>query len=389
MSTTAKDLLSTRVVVVHPEQRLSDASASLRLTHAQYCAIVSEETGVFEALVPLATALSFSQAGHRIFADLTGDTPWKRIAETAPAETIVSSLGSDPDNVLVVENSDGRYAGIITRESVWGWLVKSQAAQQRVLESVQDDQRKLADFLEKKVEQRTASLRQALDEFRLSSINLSHDVGSPLRTIKSFVEMLGSGECGVLNDEGRAYVDRILRAATKVETLAAEILGRAREAAKFAPAAQHSVDLNEIVADAIELSRALLDERHADIKQRDGLHSVSGRYVPLLQIITNLLANAVKYVPADRRPEVEIWTEESADGVLLRIKDNGRGIKPCDTHNVFEPYVRLNGPQTEGTGLGLSIARDAVQSLGGSITVDSQEGVGSTFTVDFKHAPDA
>ena len=386
MPTTAQDLLSTRVVVVHPEQRLSDAAAALRLTHAQYCAVINEESGACEGLVPLALALSYSSPAHRIFADLADETPWPRISEDTAAESTLSALGSDPGNALIVQKSDGRYAGIVTMESAWGWLVQSQARQQRLLERVYEDQRKLSDFLEKKVEQRTASLRQALDEFRTSSIHLSHDVGSPLRTIKSFVEMLTSGECGTLNDEGRAYVNRIVRAATKVETLAAEILGRSREAAKFAPSAQHAVDLNEIVADSIELSRALLDGRNAAIRQRDALHSVSGRYVPLLQIITNLLANAVKYVPPGRRPEVEIWTEASADRVRLHIKDNGRGIRPADAESVFEPFVRLDDEHTEGTGLGLSIARDATQALGGRITLDSTEDVGSVFTVEFKSA---
>lgn len=388
MPTTAQDLLSTRVVVVHPEQRLSDAAEALRLARAHHCAIVNEETGACENLVPLSVALAYSSPGHRIFADLADGTPWRRIADDTPAEVILASLGSEPGDALIVEKKDGRYAGIVTMESAWGWLVQSQAAQQRLLERVYDDQRHLADFLEQKVEQRTASLRQALDDFRASSIHLSHDIGSPLRTIKSFVEMLASGECGVLNDEGRAYVDRIVRAAGKVEALAAEILGRSRDAARFAPAAQHAVDLNEVVADSIELSRALLDERRAVIRRADALHTVSGRYVPLLQIITNLLANAVKYVPAGRPPELEIWTEESAaGGIRFRIKDNGRGIRASDTENIFEPFVRGEDQRTEGTGLGLSIARDAARALGGSITFESREGVGSVFTVELKPAP--
>ncbi len=386
MSIIAKDLLSTRVVVVHPEQRLADAAAQLREHRAQHCAVVDETTRVFEGIVRLGDAAALSNAGSRIFADLSHGTQWTRVDDDTPAETILAYLSEDRDAILVVLDADNRYMGAITMESAWGWLVHSQAMQQQWLEQVFNEQRLLADFLEKKVEQRTTSLRVALDEFRSSSAQLSHDVGGPLRTIKSFVEMLTNGECGVLNEEGQAYVERIMRAATKVEALAVEILGRAREAGKAAPAPLHTVDLNEVMADAIELSHAYLQERDAQLIQREILHAVSGRYVPLLQIVSNLLVNAVKYVPEDRRPEVEIWSEESEGQVFLRVKDNGRGIGPADTETVFEPFARVGDTRTDGAGLGLSITRDAVLDLGGNIRLESKEGVGSVFTVVLKTA---
>lgn len=381
MSTVAKDLLSDRVVVVHPEQRLADASAQLRERRAQHCAVVNDLTRSFEGIVRLGDAAALSNSGSRIFADLIGATPWTRIDEHASAETILAHLSDDHDALLVVLSAEGHYVGCITMESAWSWLVHSQALQQRWLEQVFDEQRLLADFLEKKVEQRTTSLRIALEEFRSSSAQLSHDVGGPLRTIKTFVEMLTTGECGTLNDDGRAYVDRIYRAASKVEMLAGEILGRAREAGKAAPAPLHTVDLNEVLADAIELSHTLLKERDALVTRRAHLHAVSGRYVPLLQIMSNLLVNAVKYVPNGRRPEVEIWTEESAEGILLQVKDNGRGIRPADTETVFQPFTRLGDEQVPGAGLGLSITRAAVHDLGGNIRLQSVEGAGSVFTV--------
>ncbi len=377
----SKDLLSTRVVMVHPEQRLSDVTRILRQTRAQYCAVVDKETHAFEGVVRLGDAAAFSNPELRTFANMTGDALWSQVGEDTPTEDILAKLSADTDVVLAMLATDGRYVGIITKESAWGWLVEWQASQQRWLEAVFDEQRLLADFLEKKVEQRTDSLRLALEEFRSSSAQLSHDVGGPLRTIKSFVEMLSNGECGVLNDEGRAYVDRIFRAATKVEALAIEILGRAREAGKAAPAPLHIVDLNEVMADAIELSHALLQERDALVMQRDTLHAVSGRYMPLLQIVSNLLVNAVKYVPPGRRPEVEIWSEESEGRVLLCVKDNGRGIGPAHAEAVFKPFVRLGDDRTAGAGLGLSITRDAVREMGGNIRLQSEEGVGSVFTV--------
>ena len=380
----AKDLLSTRVVVVRPEQRLADASTALREARAQYCAVVNEETDAFEGLVQLGEIAAFSNAGSRIFADLAGDTPWRRVAADTPADDILAELSSNKEAVFVVLDERDRYAGVITMESAWGWLVRSQETRQRWLEKVFEEQRRLADFLERKIDQRTASLRAALDEFRSSSARLSHDIGGPLRTIKLFVEMLTEGECGVLNETGRGYVDRILRAATKVEALAIDVLGRAREAGRAAPSPLDTVDLNEVLADALELSAALLRERNALVSTRSPLHTVPGRYVPLLQIITNLLVNAVTYVPDDRRPELEIWSE-AADGLVrLHFKDNGRGISAANMKTVFQPFFRIDANPKTGAGLGLSIARDAVLELGGDITLESRESEGSVFTVVLK-----
>lgn len=384
ITTLAKDLLSKRVVVVRPEQRLSDVAPDLREARAQYCAIVDEETGTFDGLVNLGEVAAFSNAGSRIFADLAGDTPRRRINADIPADQILEELSTDKEAVFIVMDAGENFAGVITMESAWSWLVHSQTLRQRWLEKVFDEQRRLADFLERKIEQRTASLRIALDDFRTSSSRLSHDIGGPLRTIKLFVEMLTEGECGVLNDEGRAYVERIQRAASKVEALAADILGRAREAEKTAPAALHSIDLNEVLADAVELAAALVRERDAVISKLGELHAVSGRYVPLLQLLSNLLVNAVTYVPAGRQPRLEIWSESREGRVHLHFKDNGRGISPENREAVFQPFFRIDETNHSGAGLGLSIARDVVLEMGGDIGFESVESEGSIFTVTLR-----
>jgi signal transduction histidine kinase len=381
ITTFAKDLLSTRVVIVRPEQRLADVSPALREARAQYCAVIDEDTGVFSGLVQLGELAGFSNASSRIFADLTGDIPWRRVAEETPADQILDEVSTDKDAVFVVLAAGDVYSGVITMESAWGWLVRSQALRQQWLEKVFEEQRRLSDFLERKIEQRTASLRSALDDFRASSARLSHDIGGPLRTIKLFVEMLTEGECGVLNEAGKSYVERIHRAASKVETLAADILGRAREADKSAPAKLHTIDLNEVLNDAIELASALVRERNAVISKRGELHTVSGRYVPLLQIISNLLVNAVTYVPAGRQPQLEIGSELKNGRVYLSFKDNGCGISATNQATVFQPFFRLDASSQSGAGLGLSIARDAVLAMGGDITLESRESEGCIFTV--------
>lgn len=388
MGTTAKDLLSTRVVVVEPEQRLREVAPELQRVQAQFCAIVSAENGMFEGLVRLGDAAAFSGTATRIFADLAGGAAVRSVREDEPADAVLAALGSDRDAAVVVFTADGRYGGLITAESTWNWLVSTQTEQRKRLEFLFDEQRKLGDFLERKVEQRTTSLRAALDEFRKTSVMLSHDAGGPLRTIQSFVDMLTSGECGVLNAEGKDYVARILRACTKLQTLADDVLGRAKEAGKAAPAPLHAVHLDEVVDDATELAQALLQERSAKVVREAPLHAVAGRYVPLLQIVSNLLINAVKYVPADRPPVVEIWSEETPAGrIRLCIKDNGRGVAAGELESIFQPFVRSVEKTIEtGLGLGLSIARSAVTDLGGVIRLESVVGSGSVFMVELDAA---
>jgi signal transduction histidine kinase len=115
---------------------------------------------------------------------------------------------------------------------------------------------------------------------------------------------------------------------------------------------------------------------------------VSGAYVPLLQIITNLLTNAVKYVPDGRRPRIEASTEETPEHVVFRLRDNGRGISPVDRDRLFRPFSR--GAQVDdqpGSGLGLAIAQDASRLLSAELSLESTAAEGSVFSVRLAKAP--
>ena len=99
ITTLAKDLLSTRVVVVGPEQRLADVAAALREVRAQYCAVVNGESGVFEGLVQLGEVAGFTNAGTRIFADLAADTAWRRVTVDTPADDILNELSANKEPI--------------------------------------------------------------------------------------------------------------------------------------------------------------------------------------------------------------------------------------------------------------------------------------------------
>jgi signal transduction histidine kinase len=115
-----------------------------------------------------------------------------------------------------------------------------------------------------------------------------------------------------------------------------------------------------------------------------GQHIIRGDDLRIRQIVTNLVANAVKFTPAGGRVDVSVGRDGS--GLVLEVRDTGIGIAMQDVGRVFEPFVQADGGMNkrhQGTGLGLAITRRLVELHGGTISVKSAPGEGSVFTVRF------
>jgi signal transduction histidine kinase len=98
--------------------------------------------------------------------------------------------------------------------------------------------------------------------------------------------------------------------------------------------------------------------------------------------MSNLLSNALKFVPPGIAPQIRIWAESSADSVKLCIADNGIGIDPAHQQRIFQVFERLHGIETyPGTGIGLAIVNKGVMRLGGEVGVTSTLGKGSCFWI--------
>jgi signal transduction histidine kinase len=107
----------------------------------------------------------------------------------------------------------------------------------------------------------------------------------------------------------------------------------------------------------------------------------------LLQALANLLDNAIRYVPRDRVPDVEVWAERRGDGkVRLAVRDNGPGIPRDAWERVFEPFVSLARDDDTGTGIGLAIVKKAVERMGGRVLLESEPGRGSLFWIELEEA---
>ena len=117
-------------------------------------------------------------------------------------------------------------------------------------------------------------------------------------------------------------------------------------------------------------------------------HTVLGQPSLVTQLLTNLLGNALKFVPPERLPVVRVTSQAQGDMVQISVTDNGIGISEHDTERVFGIFQRLHSPEEySGNGMGLSICRRIVEHHGGRLWLESTPGQGSTFHFTLPGAP--
>jgi signal transduction histidine kinase len=117
------------------------------------------------------------------------------------------------------------------------------------------------------------------------------------------------------------------------------------------------------------------------------LPRIKGHPTTLVQVVANLLGNAVKFVPPGMTPRVRVWAEERGERMRLWVEDNGIGIAPEHQERIFRVFERLHRRESyPGTGIGLAIVRKGMERMGGGCGVESAPGQGSRFWVDLPRA---
>jgi signal transduction histidine kinase len=113
---------------------------------------------------------------------------------------------------------------------------------------------------------------------------------------------------------------------------------------------------------------------------------VLGHSATLVQVISNLISNALKFVEPEAQPQIRVWTEAREDWVRLWVEDNGIGIAPQHQERIFKVFERLHGREIyPGTGIGLAIVRKGVERMGGTVGVESEVGK-SRFWIELRKA---
>lgn len=232
---------------------------------------------------------------------------------------------------------------------------------------------------------KTASenLRRTMEDLEGFAYTASHDLRSPLRAIQGYAHFALERLKSNADAESLEMLHRISASAVRLDSLIRDVLSYSaisREDVALSP-----VDLDKIVTHVLHLY-PILEKVRLEVARPLG--SALAQESLILQIVSNLLVNAVKFVPAGREPAIEVRTERGEGGRLrLIVQDNGPGIPRVHWEKIFQPFARLPGARgTPGSGIGLAIVKRAVERLGGTIRVESAPCTGTRFVVELAEA---
>lgn len=231
----------------------------------------------------------------------------------------------------------------------------------------------------------THRLEEANQELEAFAYSVSHDLRAPLRAVEGFAQALLEDYTANLDPTAQDFAQRIVAAAQRMNALIDDLLAYSRlsrQEMRLSP-----VPLDRVVETVLEGLAPEIQEREAQVTVEGPLPAVEGHETTLVQVVTNLVDNALKFVAPGTRPQVRLWAEERDEGVRLWVEDNGIGIAPEHHERIFHIFERLHGWDAfPGTGVGLAIVRRGVERMGGRAGVESEVGKGSRFWVELKKA---
>ena len=171
---------------------------------------------------------------------------------------------------------------------------------------------------------------------------------------------------------------RIANAVDKMQALLSDLLELSRIGRIIN--SPENIPLGQIVAEAIELLNGPLETNNVRTIIQNQFPNILGDHARLVEVIQNLVSNAVKFMGDQSRPTIEIGTAgvDTNQKIILFVRDNGIGIDPQYHERIFGLFNRLD-PNIDGTGIGLALVKRIIEIHGGRIWVNSQTGTGATF----------
>lgn len=221
-------------------------------------------------------------------------------------------------------------------------------------------------------------LERSNDELQRFVYTASHDLQEPIRTVTSFTQLLERRGIEKLDKDLQQYIGYILQASERMSRLIASLLEYSRAGFQGAPRME-AVDLGKVLSKVERVMGSTIEESGATVTH-EPLPEVMGDESQIMQVLQNLIGNAIKYRQSGETARVHL-SAARCEGPewQISVKDNGIGFDLQDGGRIFGVFQRLHGPKVSGSGLGLAICRRIVENHGGRIWAESSPGVGSTF----------
>jgi len=215
-------------------------------------------------------------------------------------------------------------------------------------------------------------------ELERFTYTVSHDLRSPLVTIRGFLGYLRqdatSGDLTRFDKD----MKRIANAVDKMQDLLNDLLELSRIGRVMNP--PKDIPFGQIVRESIELINGALERGGVEVEVQSELPVIRGDQIRLVEVMQNLISNAIKFMGSQPQPRIEIGTAgPAADGnAIFFVRDNGIGIERQYQERIFGLFNRLD-PDIDGTGIGLTLVRRIIEVHNGKIWVESQPGEGASF----------
>jgi len=275
---------------------------------------------------------------------------------------------------VTMDRTQSRLHEIILRERA-----ERETAHRRSMEA---EVRMVNEQLEGRVKRRTAELEESIKELHAFTYSIAHDLRAPLRHIHGFTQLLLESPDAKASAE---FARLILAASEGMDVLIMDLLTYSR------------LTLEEIVVEPISLSEVFvqvkanmqeeLREHKAHLEIEEPLPRVLAHKTTLIQAISNMIANAVKFMAPGVEPRIAVKAERRNGTTRLWIEDNGIGIAPEHQERIFGIFQRLHRVENfAGTGIGLAIVRRAMERMKGRAGVESEPGKGSRFWIELETA---
>jgi len=329
------------------------------------------------------------------------ETPIAITALTTDTAQMVEDLSARPEPVLQIRDRMGAKSLLAVplrgKEGAFGVLALASTSTKRIFTDLEvrlgqqfADQAAIAIMnarLYEAAHQRSEGLQSRLQELEHYAANMAHDLKGPARRMAELASLLQSDYKGRFDDRADRYLEWMQENGHQLMARIEEVLRLARIGSVHEVV--EAVDPGEAVRDVLTGCAEQIERSGARVEVAEAFPRVACNHVHLFQILDNLIRNALKFVPKDRTPHIEIGLRDgsgngsgvtgSLEARVLFVRDNGIGIRPADHDRIFEPFERLGQNDAPGTGIGLAIVKKITELYQGRVWVESQPGQGSTF----------